>query len=158
MTADTAPWDDTLMDAIGCVEAAEQQNVQALAQVLRHGNLAGIVVLQAKLMAELLAEVHAEPGFEGQVHAFNMFAYVSRSDVTWNPSVVSCVHDSQFCATTEEHALPIMHGNRAIGILYGDNAEHRAAIDSMTGLEIFLSQAGYAFGNAVFAAERAGKR
>jgi hypothetical protein len=34
-----------------------------------------------------------------------------RSDVTWNPSVVSCVHDSQFCATTEEHALPITHGN-----------------------------------------------
>ncbi|HEX4136610.1 MAG TPA: hypothetical protein VHY84_18510 [Bryobacteraceae bacterium] len=56
-------------------------------------------------------EIHAEPGFEGQVHAFNMFAYVSRSDVTWNPSVVSCVHDSQFCATTEEHALPIQHGN-----------------------------------------------
>ncbi|HEV2719051.1 MAG TPA: response regulator [Thermoanaerobaculia bacterium] len=59
---------------------------------------------------------------------------------------------------TEVVALPIMHGNRAIGILYGDNAEHRAAIDSMTGLEIFLSQAGYAFGNAVFAAERASKR
>jgi CheY-like chemotaxis protein len=59
---------------------------------------------------------------------------------------------------TEVVALPIMHGNRAIGILYGDNAENRAAIDSMTGLEIFLSQAGYAFGNAVFAAERAGKR
>ncbi len=58
-----------------------------------------------------LPEIHAEPGFEGQVHAFNMFAYVSRSDVTWNPSVISCVHDSQFCATTEEHALPIMHGN-----------------------------------------------
>lgn len=60
---------------------------------------------------------------------------------------------------TEVVALPIMHGNRAIGILYGDNAEHRAPIDSMTGLEIFLSQAGYAFGNAVFASEKgAGKR
>jgi CheY-like chemotaxis protein len=59
---------------------------------------------------------------------------------------------------TEVVALPIMHGNRAIGILYGDNAENRAAIDSMTGLEIFLSQAGYAFGNAVFAAERAGRK
>ncbi|HET8796814.1 MAG TPA: hypothetical protein VFO89_03945, partial [Thermoanaerobaculia bacterium] len=60
---------------------------------------------------------------------------------------------------TEVVALPIMHANRAIGILYGDNAEHRAPIDSMTGLEIFLSQAGYAFGNAVFASERgAGKR
>jgi CheY-like chemotaxis protein len=59
---------------------------------------------------------------------------------------------------TEVVALPIMHANRAIGILYGDNAEHRAPIDSMTGLEIFLSQAGYAFGNAVFASERAGRR
>ena len=59
---------------------------------------------------------------------------------------------------TEVVALPIMHDQRAIGILYGDNAEHRAPIDSMTGLEIFLSQAGYAFGNAVFASERAGRR
>jgi CheY-like chemotaxis protein len=59
---------------------------------------------------------------------------------------------------TEVVALPIMHDQRAIGILYGDNAEHRAPIDTMTGLEIFLSQAGYAFGNAVFASERAGRR
>jgi CheY-like chemotaxis protein len=59
---------------------------------------------------------------------------------------------------TEVVALPIMHGDRPIGILYGDNAEHRAPIDSMTGLEIFLSQAGFAFGNAVFASERAGRR
>jgi len=59
---------------------------------------------------------------------------------------------------TEVVALPIMHGNRAIGILYGDNAEHRAPIDSMTGLEIFLSQAGYAFSNAVVAAERSGAK
>jgi CheY-like chemotaxis protein len=58
---------------------------------------------------------------------------------------------------TEIVALPIIHSGRAIGILYGDNAEHRAPIDSVTGLEIFLSQAGYAFGNAVFASERAGR-
>ena len=32
-------------------------------------------------------EVEAEPGFEGEVQAFNLFAYLSRSDVTWNPSV-----------------------------------------------------------------------
>ena len=56
-------------------------------------------------------EVHPEPGFENEVHAFNMFAYASRSDVTWNPSVVSNVKDSQICATTEEHMLPIFHGN-----------------------------------------------
>jgi hypothetical protein len=53
---------------------------------------------------------------------------------------------------TEVVALPIMHGNRTIGILYGDNAEHRAPIDDVTGLEIFLSQAGSAFESA--AAER----
>jgi len=56
-------------------------------------------------------EVHAEPGFESEVHAYNMLNYVSRSDVTWNPSVVSNVKDSQFCATTEEYILPIFHGN-----------------------------------------------
>ena len=56
-------------------------------------------------------EIHAEKGFEGEVHAFNFADYLSRSDVTWNPSVVSCVKDSQFCATTEEHILPITHGN-----------------------------------------------
>ena len=56
-------------------------------------------------------EVHAEPGFEEEVHAFNFFAYVSRSDVTWNPSVCSAVKDSQVCATTEEFILPIIHGN-----------------------------------------------
>jgi CheY-like chemotaxis protein len=58
---------------------------------------------------------------------------------------------------SEVVALPIMHEKRTIGILYGDNAAHRAPIDTMTGLEIFLSQAGYAFGNAVFAAEKAGR-
>ncbi len=52
-------------------------------------------------------------------------------------------------------ALPIMHARRTIGILYGDNAANHAPIETMTGLEIFLSQAGYAFGNAVFAAEKA---
>ena len=36
-------------------------------------------------------QVHAEPGFEGQLSAFNLFAYLSRSPVTWNPSIVSVV-------------------------------------------------------------------
>ncbi|HEX4210390.1 MAG TPA: hypothetical protein VHY56_08355 [Candidatus Binataceae bacterium] len=56
-------------------------------------------------------EVHAEPGFEREVHAFNLFAYLSRSDVTWNPSVCSVVKDSLFCPTTEEYMLPVIHGN-----------------------------------------------
>jgi hypothetical protein len=56
-------------------------------------------------------EIHAEPGFERDVHAFNLFAYLSRSDVTWNPSVCSVVKDSLFCPTTEEYMLPVIHGN-----------------------------------------------
>jgi len=70
------------------------------------------------------------------------------------PANVSLIESLGGALPTEVVALPIMHAQRAIGILYGDNAEHRAPIDSMTGLEIFLTQAGYAFGNAVFASER----
>ncbi len=55
--------------------------------------------------------VQAEAGFEDQVHAFNLFNYLSRSDVTWNPSVVSVCKDSLYCPTTEEYILPIIHGN-----------------------------------------------
>jgi Hydroquinone 1,2-dioxygenase large subunit N-terminal len=56
-------------------------------------------------------EIHAEPGFEDEVCAFNLFAYLSRSDVTWNPSVVSQCKASLYCPTTEEYILPIIHGN-----------------------------------------------
>lgn len=56
-------------------------------------------------------KVIAEPGFEGQVSAFNLFAYLSRSNVTWNPSVVSVCKNSLYCPTTEEYILPIIHGN-----------------------------------------------
>ena len=54
---------------------------------------------------------------------------------------------------TEVVALPIMHSGRTVGILYGDNAGHRAPIEGIAGLEIFLTQAGYAFGNAVIASQ-----
>ena len=63
-------------------------------------------------------EIHAEPGFENEVHAFNLFDYLSRSDVTWNPSVVLVVKDSLFCATTEEHILPIVHGNDRVRVVH----------------------------------------
>ncbi len=56
-------------------------------------------------------EIQAEPGFEDELASFNLFAYLSRSDVTWNPSVVSVCKDSLFCPTTEEYILPIIHGN-----------------------------------------------
>ena len=55
--------------------------------------------------------VEPEPGFENDVAAFNLFAYLSRSDVTWNPSVCSVVRESLFCPTSEEFILPIEHGN-----------------------------------------------
>jgi hypothetical protein len=56
-------------------------------------------------------EIQAEPGFEGELAAFNLFAYLSRSDVTWNPSVVSQCKASLYCPTTEEYILPVIHGN-----------------------------------------------
>ena len=56
-------------------------------------------------------EIHAEPGYENEVAAYNLFAYLSRSDVTWNPSVVSVCKESLYCPTTEEFILPIIHGN-----------------------------------------------
>ena len=56
-------------------------------------------------------EVHAEEEFEGQLAAFNLFRYLSRSPVTWNPSVVSVVRSSAYCPTSEEHILPVDHGN-----------------------------------------------
>ncbi len=56
-------------------------------------------------------ELHPEPGFENEVHAFNLFAFLSRSQVTWNPSFTSVVKYSFMCPTTEEHMLPIIHGN-----------------------------------------------
>ena len=56
-------------------------------------------------------EIRVEPGFEGQVAAFNLFAYLSRSDVTWNPSIVSVCKNSLYCPTTEEYILPVIHGN-----------------------------------------------
>lgn len=56
-------------------------------------------------------ELHPEPGFENEVHAYNLFAFLSRSQVTWNPSFTSVVKHSYMCPTTEEHILPILHSN-----------------------------------------------
>ncbi len=56
-------------------------------------------------------QIQAEPGYEGALHAFSLFKYLSRSDVTWNPSVTSVCGASLFCPTTEEFILPVFHGN-----------------------------------------------
>jgi CheY-like chemotaxis protein len=80
---------------------------------------------------------------------------VHRGKMRRTPANVELIDGLGGLLPTEVVALPILHAKRTIGILYGDNAANRAPIDTMTGLEIFLSQAGYAFGNAVFAAEKA---
>ena len=79
-------------------------------------------------------EIHAEPGFEDQVCAFNLFAYLSRSNVTWNPSVVSVCKDSLYCPTTEEYILPIIHGNDRVEwfVQLSDQIEWEVA-DKVTG-------------------------
>src|SRR6266568_3090415 len=56
-------------------------------------------------------DIHAEPGFADEIGSFNLYAYLSRSAVTWNPSVVSVCRESLYCPTTEEYILPIVHGN-----------------------------------------------
>ena len=42
----------------------------------------------------------------------NLFAYLSRSNVTWNPSVtLDRARRASLCPTSEEYILPIEHGN-----------------------------------------------
>ena len=69
---------------------------------------------QNRMLADVSSDqplVEAEPGFEKEVAAFNLYDYLSRSDVTWNPSVCSVVKESLFCPTSEEFNLPVEHGN-----------------------------------------------
>ena len=55
-------------------------------------------------------EMHIKPGHESKFGLVNLYEYLARSDVTWNPSIVSVVEHSLFCPTTEEHRLPVKHG------------------------------------------------
>ncbi len=49
---------------------------------------------------------------------------------------------------SEVVVMPIVNNEKVVGVLYGDNAEQRAPFGELNGLQIFLSQAGYAFENA----------
>ena len=100
------------------IEALERQRVVAKRMVGLPGDVGyrtdenGYPLTRQFLdMPQTQPEVHAEPGFESEVHAFNLYNYGAGSDVTWNPSVVSAVKDSLLCPTTEEYILPIFHGN-----------------------------------------------
>ena len=74
-------------------------------------------------------EVHANPGFEDEVAGFSLYAYLSRSDVTWNPSVTSVCKDSLFCPTTEEYILPVIHGNDRVEWFVQLSDEIRWSVD-----------------------------
>ncbi|MBI2213587.1 MAG: DUF4388 domain-containing protein [Acidobacteria bacterium] len=52
---------------------------------------------------------------------------------------------------SEVLVLPILNKDEVVGILYADNASNRAPIEEVAGLEIFLSQAGFALRNAMIA-------
>jgi hypothetical protein len=56
-------------------------------------------------------EMHIKSGHEQKFGLLNLYEYLSRSDVTWNPSITSVLEHSLFCPTTEEHRLPVKHGN-----------------------------------------------
>jgi len=45
--------------------------------------------------------------------------------------------------------IPVVARGKLIGVLYGDNAEFKRPIGNTDGLEIFLSQAGYAFEDVI---------
>src|SRR3989442_12798315 len=51
------------------------------------------------------------PEYAERFGLLNLYEYLARNDVTWNPEIVSAVEDSLFCPTTEEYILPITHGN-----------------------------------------------
>ncbi len=57
-------------------------------------------------------EVYPEPGFENEVAAFNLFAYLSRSDVTWNPSRRQRVQGQPLLPDdARSTSCPVIHGN-----------------------------------------------
>lgn len=59
---------------------------------------------------------------------------------------------------TEVAVLPITNRGQVIGLLYGDNAERLEPFGDLGGLEMFLSQAGFALENAVIASSKRGDR
>ena len=45
--------------------------------------------------------------------------------------------------------IPVIIRGKVLAVLYGDNAEYKRPIGNTDGLEIFLSQAGYAFEDVI---------
>ncbi|HXI14121.1 MAG TPA: response regulator [Thermoanaerobaculia bacterium] len=60
-------------------------------------------------------------------------------------------------APTEVAVFPVIHQDRCLAVLYGDNGGAHQDVGDTSGLEIFLSQAGFAFDNALFVSEASRK-
>lgn len=67
------------------------------------------------------------------------------------PGNVRLLESLGSASPTEVVVLPLVDKDQLIGVLYGDNAEHRSPIDNTQGLEIFLAEAGFALHNALIA-------
>lgn len=59
---------------------------------------------------------------------------------------------------SEVAVLPITNRGHVVGLLYADNGELHQPLGDLSGLEMFLEQAGFALENAVIAAARRGDR
>lgn len=116
--------------------------------------LGGFGVEDIDARAKTLRIGSSEPSILGDV---SQSGQAHQGKMRKTPANVQLIEGLGGSLPTEVVALPIMHSGRAVGILYGDNAGHRGPMDNMTGLEIFLSQAGYAFGTAVSASLEAGR-
>ena len=55
---------------------------------------------------------------------------------------------------TEIVAIPVVNRDRVLAVVYGDNARDKMPIGAIDGLEIFLTQAGYAFESALVAGRK----
>jgi ActR/RegA family two-component response regulator len=65
-----------------------------------------------------------------------------------NESVVAELESAFGAANVREAiVLPLLCGGEVVGILYGDNGVNPRPIDDTLGLEVFLSEAGFAFQN-----------
>jgi CheY-like chemotaxis protein len=67
-------------------------------------------------------------------------------DTKWNRYLIS---ELEGVKPREVVAVPILSKGKVIAILYGDNADSGEPIENIEGIEIFMSQVGIAFENAV---------
>ncbi|HSP33175.1 MAG TPA: hypothetical protein VLU46_02540 [Thermoanaerobaculia bacterium] len=72
-----------------------------------------------------------------------------RGKIRRTPANVALIEKIGGSVPTEVVVLPIVHDGSTIAVLYGDNAHHRAPIEIMPSVEIFLVHAADAFARAL---------